>query len=268
MISWTPETKIERGKIYTGMPMQTYHDEPGYAHSSSLKHILVSQKRYLQRLEVREVTKAMRVGSAYHTLIESPEQFEACWGIKKLNWNSVEGRKEKAEILEKYGENYFTSEEYDDIREMAEATNSHPLVQEFSKNALREVSIFCEILGVPVAARLDLYREDMGAILDYKSCNSDDVVPARYKYKVSNMSYDFQAGLYMLACEAAQLPADTFAHIVQESSAPYDTVIFEFSADKLAQCKALALNAIQSLKELQENPEKPTGISDQICILD
>jgi hypothetical protein len=73
IVAWTPETEIEPGFYYSGMPSDIYHKTKGDS-KSSLDVFHDDPYKYYNRKE-KEQTRPMQLGSAIHAAMLEPEVF-------------------------------------------------------------------------------------------------------------------------------------------------------------------------------------------------
>lgn len=119
----------------------------------------------------------------------------------------------------------ISSDDLADFRGMSAALRRDERMGPFMRAAGRnELSLFAEIDGVPVRARLDRLI-DGGSIVDLKSTVSSE--PFAFTRQMIKLRYHVQAYWYARVLEACKLPFNGFVFGAVEKTAPYAVLCCE-----------------------------------------
>lgn len=244
-----------------------YRKEEG-VNQSSLKKILESPAHYQAALKQRMVpTPAMEMGTALHALVLDGEKaFEAQYvkkpdGIKLTTkegkeWKESIGRKK---VLSTGGKD----DPWGSVQGMSESLRRlawfDPSQEDYIKH--NEVSVYWDEREVSCKARLDRVLVDEGIVLDLKT--TDSVEAELFTKKVVSLGYDFQAGAYSSAAEAAFGKPFRFYFVCVERKAPYTVAVYEVDEAMMSEGKykfEKALGIYKKCKESDAWPNKEINI--------
>lgn len=238
-----------------------YRREEG-ANQSSLKKILESPAHYQAALKFKLIpTPAMEMGTALHCLaLDGQKAFDAQY-VKKpegLSLATKEGKAWKAELGRKKALSEGGKDDpWNSVQGMAESLRRLQWYSGTDAEYIKrnEVSIYWDWEGVRCKARLDSLLVDEGIVLDLKTTDSAD--PELFQKKVVGLGYDFQAGAYLTAAEAAFNKPFRFIFVAVERKAPYTVALFEVDDQMAAEGKAKFNQAIKIYKECEASGEWP-----------
>jgi len=162
------------------------------------------------KMQKKEQTDAMRLGSIVHCLVLTPSLFDSTYfllddqeKVKEIGGGNPRATKVykewKAGEVEKAGEKTIISfDEYNQAAIMADCV----LNNSSSKRILdacpeREVKVEFEINGLPFVSFIDAKGND--CILDLKICSDAD--PKKFQRTIINDGYYLQGGVYSVAIE-------------------------------------------------------------------
>lgn len=153
---------------------------------------------------------------------------------------------------------------------MAEAVLAHEGARPFLEVAVhREVSIFAEIDGVRVRARLDALSDDTRSgvfAVDVKT--TEDATPHGFTRSVQNYGYDVQDAHYRDTYQAATgNPIEKFVFIAVEKSAPHEVGVSYLPDQWIAMGRTKAATARRIYAECMETGVWP-GYSPEVVALD
>jgi len=207
--------------------------------------------------EKKEPTPAMRLGSAFHTLLLEQHLFDKEYIVKpdvetlpkldrKKDVGAEEYERQKAKQEEQRAYNkrlldefelkkdnkiVLNQKEYDTVREMVSLAKRHEIVKTLVDESLYEKSIFWtdKETGIQFRARPDIWSPNM--IVDVKTTHSASL----YKMTRSALdeSYYLQAGMMYEACKAIGKPFKMFVILAIEKTAPFAPAVFKLSDDAL-----------------------------------
>ncbi len=219
-------------QIVLNMPADEYHRDLAVSRSQ-LVDISKSPRHFwwnhLSGLAEKKETKALRFGSAFHTLVLEPDQFnQRCYVWSGQSRATKEGKAEYADALEKsQGKTLLKQDEFDQAQAMAKALLSEPAASKvLAAHGKIEASLFWRDPdhGVNVKARPDYYRDD-GIVLDLKT--TEDAGKEEFERSIVKYFYDVQAymqieGIYQVTGKRP----DNFVFVCQEKSPPYCTAFY------------------------------------------
>lgn len=231
--------KIKPG-FYHGMPNDDYHQGPGVS-TSGLKKVIKCPEEYdfvYNRGYQQDQTKAMEIGTAFHTLTLEPEKITTEIAVvpENINRRTKAGKAEYAAFLEESeGKTILTQEEFEGVVGMASSVRYDPKLELMLKKGNAEVSIFHqdEQLGELIKVRPDWIPtwDYHGVIFDLKS--ADDASYPAFQRAIVNFKYHMQAALYLdiANAEHARLYGESdyfkeFMFVVCEKKPPYKKAVY------------------------------------------
>jgi exodeoxyribonuclease VIII len=234
----TSNIKGKDPAFLAGMTDAEYRKATGLS-QSSLKTFLISPAHYLASTEeVREPTKAMNFGSAFHAnmLASEPNDFYAV--KKKVDGRSKEGKAyNDLFAVDNAGKIIIDEEEHSTIIAMADSIMAHPeALRLMSGLTHKEVAVFATAdLGSGKEVRLkgliDGYSETGRYIIDLKSCESAS--PEKVRRAIWDFRYDIQNCHYDWLLKTNNKPVDDFYFIFCEKLPPYAVGCYKISAESL-----------------------------------
>lgn len=244
-------------------PDGEYRRQPG-ENQSSLKSILTSPAHY-QASKARSFfpSSVMVIGTATHCkVLEGEETFNSNFILKpsSIKFTNKEGKdwkeaNKKKTILTNEGKD----RQWDSIMGMSDALRRldwfSPDQKDYRK--YNEVSIYWDHDDIRCKARLDrvLVLEDEVIVVDLKTTDSVNV--DKFQGKLVDLGYDFQAGWYATAAEAAYQKPARFVFVAVERNAPYTVGLFEVPQSMMDQAKLKNRKALNILKECKAKNEWP-----------
>lgn len=217
--------------IYDQMPSKDYHRSFGIS-KSGLDLVNQSPFHYLYNLQFREEpTKAMRIGSALHTMVLEPEKFDSefAYSTQKIDARSKEGKELKASLLLS-GKIVLAVDEYEAVINMTKAIRNHLGASNLLSNGIAEQSIFHIHHDMQVLCKVrpdyrKITKSGKHIIADVKT--TDNACMEEFERKVASMRYHVQAGYYWdIVEEATNVPVDEFIFIVVEKTPPYGVALY------------------------------------------
>ncbi len=226
--------------ITADLPNNEYHAMAGIS-SSHFKTIDKSPLHYWSKYinperKPSEPTDAMIIGTAWHTGVFEPAQFQADYVClpEGIDRRTKEGKALFAEI-EASGKVPFKPDQYNEITRMVDVARAHPILASLlnHEHVIFENSIFIDDeSGVTLKIRPDLAimpceQFPHGLILDGKSTN--DASPTEFGRSYWNLGYHYQAAFY---CDVWQTFWKTeqhppFIYFSQEKTEPFATAMYK-----------------------------------------
>lgn len=242
--------------IFEGVSNDAYHAGAGISKSGLWTLETKSPAHY--RHEERKTSNAFDVGEACHLAILQPTEFEArvIRGPEDRRGNKWKDHAEYAA-----GENklLLTSGDFDDvlaIRDVIHAdawlnsiiTGGKPMVEASGYWTDPETGMTCR-------CRPDLYREDLGIILDVKSAASAH--PDAFARSVINYGYHAQEAFYSDGWNALGKPVNGFVFLTFEKKTPYASAIYELPPSIVDEGRAIMRKALATYAECQRTDTWP-----------
>jgi hypothetical protein len=234
---------------------------------SSLKHLWSgSPKLYKHRLDTDkdEPTAAMTLGRATHLAVFEPDRLPlecAVWTEGDRRGNAWKAFKEANE-----GRIILKADEYDDVIKMRDAVRANPDVIPYLASGTAEHALMWtdDETSMDCKARLDflnLTHADGPVIVDLKTSNS--IETRRFSSVAARLGYHLQAAHYLRGLKAAHaLPFARFVIIAVESSAPYDSVVYEYETGDLRAATEELAGLLVKLKHHRDTDTWPGRYSE------
>jgi hypothetical protein len=231
MINW--KSKYPDG-VYLGLSNEEYHADPAIG-SSGIKALLKSPLDFWYNSWMnpekpeKKSSPAMKLGTAYHTLILEPDKF---------SYEIIDGTKTTSK------DGCLAEAEHTSLKAMQAMLNSKPYHAALFKGGYSEVSIFWtdKETGIPCKCRFDYWKPHF--VTDLKTTTS--IEDKNVRYQVRDFGYQISAAMYMTGtnylremiksgnCAGIEsfdkkfiddfASAETrFVFLMQEKETPYDT---------------------------------------------
>jgi hypothetical protein len=222
---------------------------------SSVKEFAKSPNHFLAyKNKTRTATSAMTRGSALHTFVLEPDDFEKRYLVAPdirrgtLAWKEVESAAGNREILK--------DSEFEVIERMAAALWAHPAASElFAQVNKVEQAFEFDFAGVPYRGFADMVAPTF--VADLKS--TQDVSESAFKRWVFGNKYHLQASLY---CRAFGL--DTFYFVGVEANSPYNVGVFQMDA---ASIEFGIFELIQLTERFKQWDGMPANYTNDVVVL-
>lgn len=258
------ENKIEMEPgIYHGISFDDYK-LINAVNQSSLKHMVVSAKKYKHMLNREYSSSAMAIGSAVHTAILEPSEFESKYsvydGTRRGNaWDEFKNTHSDSDIL--------TQTEMSTVENIVSAVKSHQCAMKYMLGGDAEVTIvFIEpSTGIKCKARLDYIDKAYRFFTDLKTTR--DVSHDFFQRQIAQLQYHFQFGFYRMGLHiltGVWVPAKCIA---AQNCEPFDVVPYNISSAAMDKGASMVLDCLHTLKTCIESDTWP-GISDDEVELD
>lgn len=226
--------------IYPDISNHDYHSGPGISHSG-IDTLRRSPAHYHHKYlgagaDFSGHTDALRMGTAFHTLILEPSKYAAEIAVAPVCDRRTKIGKETfaAFQIEADGKTILTADQNDEVHAFAAAMLAHPSTAVvFNGTGVAESSVYWhdEETGVLCRCRPDYLRPD-GIILDFKS--AVDASPDKWLRSAMDYGYHRAAAWYLDGLTTAGIPAKAFVFPVIEKSAPYVAAYYTLSERMIA----------------------------------
>lgn len=234
--------------------------------------------KYLSGEHEEESTDALKIGSAFHTLVLEPEKFAEVAVIvpddkrrpTKAQINAKKPSDSTVLLIEwwekfdaEYGDKAQLKEkEVEQIKAMARSLRETPEAQKLlAKKGMIEPSIFWtdEDTGVNVKTKPDFIWQDKSVAVDLKSVANAD--KDSFEKSVGDYGYDLQAYMAMEAIRRLNGKApDIFVFACVEKKPPYETAFYVASEDVLKAGEVKYRYLLNKLKHCRVNDTWPSKV--------
>lgn len=237
--------------VYADMPMDDYHAAPGIS-SSGLKLIGRSPAHYMAERN-KPASRALKVGSALHAMRQHQAEFDRLFIARPegLDGRTKDGKAQLAELRQS-GRRVLTAAEYESVKGMVASLTAHSRVMRIMQGAVLESSIFWrdDETGELCKCRPDVYRQNLGLILDYKSC--EDSRPEAARRQILRFGYHISAAMYLDGTGA-----NNFLFAFVERDPPHPVGLYNASPEMIAAGHALYREYIQIYARCRATNEWP-----------
>lgn len=179
--------------------------------------------------EGHDPTDAMILGTAYHSKVLQPDEFDKLCAIEpEVNHRTKAGKETLARFAkDNEGKAIISLEDHALLDKMVEAIDAHCLAREYLSGGELELTIVWECEGVLCKARID-HRLD-GILADLKS--SRNASPTAFKSAVFKYAYHTQGAMYVDGMKALTDEDYSFVFVVGEKTEPFGVSVHELGQD-------------------------------------
>lgn len=237
--------------LYYNMPNEDYHQGPGVSKSGLWTIHEKTPAHY--KFAVREETKAFDFGEACHLAILQPQLFE------KRVYRGPEDRrgnkwKDAAEFCTVEGKLILTAGDFDGVLAIRDAVHANAWINSIVTGGKPMIEAsgywYDEETGALCRCRPDLYREDLGIIVDVKSTMSAH--PDAFARSVVNYGYHSQEAFYSDGWNAIGKNLQGFVFLAWEKKAPYAFATYELPPAIVDEGRAVMRKALATYAECEK----------------
>lgn len=254
-MTWTPTIGT-----HAGIPNAEYHADLTAVSASPLVTLHRHSPAHMvaERDEPKD-SRPLVAGSAMHAILSGDFEED---GFEALPPGKT-GASKEAKAITAAGGQWLTAKEHDQADGCAEAIASHKRAMQLCSGGSQEVSVVWqdEASGLLCKCRPDVWREDIGLVIDYKSIGRR-VSPKAAASAIFDYGYHIKAAHYL-----AGTGAKTFLWIFVEKAKPHGVRMFTASAEMLAVGEAYRREALYTWAHCKERGEWP-GYSETIEDID
>lgn len=257
--------------IYEGIPNESYHAGPGVSKSGlwTIKEKSPAHFRYAER----EEKSHLDLGDAMHTAVLEPEHFEArvVRGPKDRRgdkWSDLQ------EVCRIENRTLLVAKEYDSLLAMRDAIHADSFVNGIITGGKAQVEAsgywVDEETGELCRCRPDLYREDLGVILDLKT--SVSAHPDAFPGAVAKYGYHAQEAFYSDGWSSLGQNVNGWVFLVVEKSgqgvpfrSPYAFAVYELPPSIVEEGRAIMRKSLATYSECKKSgvwPGYPEGVQE------
>lgn len=198
----------------------------------------------------REETESMKLGTALHTALLEPKEFEKLYRVKEtVDARTAAGKAVRAkekELEEKEGVTFLSEEGYWNVVKAKRVALTNPLIEEILDGTENERSFFwTHSSGQKVKSRIDAINHKQGIVVDIKTTRSIK----GFAQSIVQYAYHRQAAFYLDCVNKNVSPEyNRFMFICVELDAPYLNQVFEIDEDSLIIGRSEYENGLKKLK--------------------
>lgn len=221
--------------------------------ASRFKAFIRSPYHFFNQKQVEE-TEAMRIGTAIHTAVLQPDQYEHTIAyLPDVDARTTEGKAiKKAFEAGAVGKTILKAASKEIVDRAVNAVLSNPDFRLMKQNP--DIRVEQVLLGKlweqDCKARLDIINVESGVIRDVKTC--EDASPDSFKYEVKDRLYWVQAGFYCLLAEQVFNKKFAFEFIAVEKSDPSTCVFYDVPEKQLQKWKDIVDAKLSELRAAQK----------------
>jgi hypothetical protein len=251
--------------VHAGIANETYHSGPGISKSGLWTIYTRSPAHY--KFAPRKESNAFDIGEAAHIAILEPNTYEARVqrGPEDRRGNKWTDAKAYAEDA---GKLLLTGSDYDKGLLMRDAVHADARINAIITGGAAQVEHsgfwIDEETGALCKCRPDLYRPDLGIMLDLKSTVSAH--PDDFARSVINYGYHTQEAWYAGGYRALGQPVEGFVFLAVEKTDPFVCALYELPPSIVAEGYAIARKALARYAECAAADQWP-GYSGEITEL-
>lgn len=250
--------------IYHNISNADYHAGPGVSKSGLWK--LYTQTPAHFRYGAHEHSAAFDMGEACHLAVLQPDEFE------RRVYRGPEDRrgnkwKDAADWAAANDRLILTAGDYDAALAIRDALHADQWIHAIITGGkpIVEASGYWidEQTGELCRCRPDLYREDLGVIIDLKSTASAH--PEQFARSVVSYGYHAQEAFYSDGWAALGKPVNAFAFIAFEKKPPYAFAVYELPPAIVEDGRAIMRKALDTYAECKRSdkwPGYPAGVRE------
>jgi len=218
---------IETNKRFSGMGLS----------KSSLDRVDKSMDHYFGPRTAE--TPAMKVGTAFHTLVLEIEHFDERYFLApKVDLRTSDGKRRlKDAEAQNEGKISLNPKDWDMIHEMAESVRSHPLANDLLSNGIAEQTLMWNdsATNVLMKGRIDWINQEYRTVIDLKSCQDASLDHVEKDLWSTAFRYNVQASIYTDGAKSV-FDSDSWAFnfVFVEKKPPYGVQIVDLEEKGLS----------------------------------
>ena len=249
--------------MITTESIEDYHANAALSHSKletfRRRPALFFKKYIAKTLPAVEPSSAFRIGSAAHTAILEPIQYQLRYAIKPegIDRRTKDGKLAFAAFeSENVGKIVIAGDEHDQVCSMFDAVNLHKLASQLLSAGTAEVTWRTQG-EMPLQCRTDWFNpagcELSGGrpyVADLKTVESlDDEAFSNFEKAVFRYGYHRQAGFYLpLITEITGAPVFDFFFIAVEKVEPFGVAVYQLSDDAVGRGQDESMEDLRGIR--------------------
>jgi len=243
-------TQREPG-FYPDIPEAEYHADRDSLSVSGAKTLLKAPALFRWQQDHPVHRDVFDFGSAAHELVLGVGPGIAIIPPTSRAKADQEAHKAAKEAARAEGKIPLTAEDAATVQAMADKLSEHETAMQLLSDGKPEVSAYCpdEATGVLRRGRFDWLGASI--LTDYKTAAS--VEPWAFAGSVAKFGYHMQAAWYLDLARDLGHPAEAFAFICQEKTAPYLVEVYDLDAPALDRGRDLNRRALERFRDCRES---------------
>lgn len=207
-----------------------------------------------------EPTPAMVLGTAVHTAILEPDQFEKYIVSPRFDKRTKDGKAAAADFeASNPGRILIDEDKYEILKGCLNSVYTHRAAKAETTGRC-EMTVIWDEADLKCKARPDIMRE--GILVDVKT--TQDASPAGFSRQVANLKYHVQAYHYLRGVtQATGILHDCFRIVAVETKAPYAVAVYELDFGTMEKAEALWRHATDMYRQCAHLNEWP-GYSQEV----
>lgn len=271
---------LETG-IHADVPMDRYLGQPcaGYAvQATDLKRLWDECPAYAYALwsgnpnaERDEETEAKSFGTAFHTLLLEPQNFDTAYAVKPegMNLATKEGKAWRADV-EAEGKEILSADAFKKMQRMRDEIAAHPMGRKIlDRKAMAEATMIAQdpITGLWLKARPDFLMVDAPALgVNLKTANKPN--PRQWQRQASELGYHVSAAFTRKVARLVGLhDLLPYAFLVVGSKAPHLPFVATLKDTAMSWGDLIVDTALRRFAECL-NADKWPGYADEVAEVD
>lgn len=247
--------------VYADIPNDAYHAGPGISKSGLWTIHTATPAHYKfppEREETSATTAAKDMGHACHVAILEPESFEAqiMRGPADRRGNNWKDAQAEANNTKR---TLLTLSDYDTVLAIRDACHANARIYSILTTGKREIEHsgywIDEATGQLCRCRPDLYRADLGVIVDLKSTASAH--PDAFARSVINYGYHAQEAHYSDGYRALGRQVEGFLFLAWEKKSPLAFALYELPPSIVDEGRAIIRKALTTYDECARSDRWP-----------
>jgi hypothetical protein len=224
-------------------------------------------RRHVAKMDAKEETDAMRLGSITHRALLEPETMDGAFHVKPdgMKFSTKDGKAWQDD----HGDRPIISTgEFARMAAMRTAVWNHKAARKFLEGAQRERCLFGQDgKGTLRKARLDLIPASGNALADLKTCASASEF--QMAKSMDKLGYNRQAAFTLDLCKLLQMEFHHWFLICVESAPPFDVVVYPVDPAAIQVGHNEIEGAIQTYRHCMETgkwPGRCDGIAEPLTL--
>ena len=223
--------------------------------STELKRIAISplHYKYWKEHPQESDTPALLFGRGAHKyILETDSFFEEFSVMPICDRRTKDGKAIYEKVVEdSKGKDVISHDDFEKIKAMKEAMDKTPFVKRLLDGE-HEKSFFWtdKETGIKCKVRPDSFNEQLGVIIDYKTCQSAE--PRKFMNKSIDLNYDLQAAFYCDGLKENIGKDFKFVFLAQEKTAPYAVAVYECSEEYIRSGTDMYKSMLRTYKKCTE----------------
>lgn len=247
--------------IYEGIPNEAYHAGPGIS-KSGLWTISTKTPAHFkfppEKVETTQSKAIKDMGTACHLAILEPEDFEklVVRGPKDRRSNKWTDREEACKLD---GRLLLVQKDFDNVIAMRDAIHANAFINGIITGGKRMVEASAyfidDVTGELCRVRPDLWREDIGVMLDVKSTRSAS--SDEFARSVSGYGYHAQEAFYSDGWSALGKNVNGFLFMAFEKESPFAFKVYELPPSIVEEGRIAMRKALDAYHTCRETNSWP-----------